>query len=767
MFAPEKNPSYSTRRRHQREDHQWKQDMGFAQQADKIRWGIADKVRAEEERARSARDTLERKLDGEHGSELKYWMTLPIHQYEGGVKGSITVRHWKTPLPGSKDQFGPLLDMNATRMVSTLSSLREHSPGKLSGADGRLYEERFTTALAETQQRYPNLPKVVDNKFWLQLFRAAELTRDRNNDETHETPYGRFVTPVTVTHVPTLTGVTIAPEGLELVFAQRDGDAYEKWNTKTPLLRSAFRARGFDASNMEVKEDKDGSIRLVFEDAPSAFPKAICTPVPASVVTDLDDAVRRYSDAQWVLGVDARGREVSFPVEQYVHALIVGGTGGGKSVWSRSQMELLRTEGWTLYISDGKGSDAVAMTRLPNVGYVAPSQDISQIVWMIHHVYQEMQRRIAEGSRKKEAGDTRAYDYPPLLLWLDEWGTTSVALESTYPKKDVEVIFGWINSILRLGREPRVHIGLASQSIQKTGPGSVPGPWFSNLKLIVSLGNPVDTTRNVAFGENLRERAAILGPRIDGKSGRGMYGNVVSGRVDEFQSYYGWSPGTTSLDPDASSKVAPPTAEVRELWEQWVPVSASVPVLSPRFGIQAEDAHWRDSLESIIATPAIPLTDQTGQVIAGREQYDPRSSQWKGREIATASSTRAPLTGFSTATNVSADEKSTSTSAEPLVIPDDVRGTDDDPVYREAKKMGLVQDSDQQLVDDLHTAVQEARAEAKKRGLVTDDGPVSEPASEDMLDDLVSEPTSEPQELFDGDNEDPVKRKAREMGLLD
>jgi hypothetical protein len=344
--------------------------------------------------------------------------------------------------------------------------------------------------------------------------------------------------------------------------------------------------------------------------------------------------------------VDSRGKAIQYPLETFPHALVVGGTGAGKSVWARSVIEMFRTGyrdpatgkdtagGFTCFVSSGKITDFATLEGLPGVAMV--SGDAAQTAVMVRTVRNEANRRYEEAAAAKRSGSTAAFDYPPILLLLDEWGATSLAIEGMF--KNPKSFMDDIDWILRVGREARVHVILLSQTIRKTGTGAIPGSWQANLGLSVSLGKPESETFNnpALFTDATRSRAMLLGDRIAGKRGRGMI--ATGSELTEFQSYYVWSPGTTSLDPAADKKVQPPTDEVRTLWKQWEPISANVLWVMPKLGIQVSGADWatgsdgkKPELDDIADVPVIPLTDRDGNTVPGREQFDPWSDKWAGR----------------------------------------------------------------------------------------------------------------------------------------
>ncbi len=374
-----------------------------------------------------------------------------------------------------------------------------------------------------------------------------------------------------------------------------------------------------------------GQDRLVGKLIKDTLPGAIAPEPPDSVVTDREDALRRYADARWILGVDAQGQEVSYRIPDpggFPHVLVAGGTGGGKSVWARTMIETLRVQGFTCFIASGKDTDFAALVGLPGVAMVAVGP--AETAVMVRTVRKEMDRRYRNVNLQMSAGGAKRFDDPPILVLLDEWGTMEMEMRSTY--RNSQPFLNDVDTLLRKSRESKIHVVLLSQTIRKTGEGAVPGSWQPNLKLTVSLGRPEpETLKSSAFTPSSRPLAREIGEKMADKAGRGMISERDAVRVTEFQSYYGWSPGTTSLDPGADVTVAPPTEEVRAVWEKWVPVSSSVPQLIPSRGIKASGPEWTDGdLNDVADTPTIRLTDEAGSPIPDRDQYNPRNPLWIG-----------------------------------------------------------------------------------------------------------------------------------------
>lgn len=655
-----------------RDEFMWRQDvrrqeaahrdlLRDADQADAERERTAERVRVILSRAQADAEKAVAEVAKRYGAEEKRLLGQPVVRYTGATRGlasGLVVWHWRAAcspalaarLGVDRSDAGPLAVLRTGGGLVEMDSC----PDVFASLDSSLLDDmEFMSWAAQVAElwhehvtsRYGILGKLRDDDWWARVCESAGIADSQASTETVTGRYGAVERKVTTVQIPSISSVEVTQDGLEIEFSHGPNASAFKWAKGLDLLKNGFRAQGMDSSNLRLADTADGGVRMVFDDAPSSFPAAVCIEPPSTVAASNADAIKRYEGSAWTLGVDARGNTIQFPVEDFPHVLVVGGTGAGKSVWARSIIEMFRTGytdpntgkdtagGFTCYVSSGKVTDFVTLSKLPGVAMVAG--DAAQTAVMVHAVRQEAERRYDEAAAAKLQGETRAFDYPPIVLFLDEWGATWLALSSMYKSTaDFETDIDWI---LRVGREARVHVVLLSQTIRKTGAGAVPGSWQANLGLTISLGKPEAETYNnpAVFPSGSRERAELVGNRIAGKRGRGMA--VLSGEVTEFQSYYAWSPGTTSLAPDADKKVSPPTPEVRALWERWEPVSASVPWLSPRLGLRVSGPEWagtpgeRTDLKDVLATPVVALTDRAGHVKQGLDKYDPWSPEWAGK----------------------------------------------------------------------------------------------------------------------------------------
>ncbi|TXI55914.1 hypothetical protein [Mycolicibacter arupensis] len=308
-------PDYHQRRRDQREDHMWKEDMRAHQQADKIRYGVQEKVHAETERARKDLDAATKGFERDAAEAVKRILSTPITQWTGGARGPVPVTY----------RGEPILTLNAD------------GNGK-----GKPEPTADPAVLDEVRRSYPRLPNLAVNPKAATFFSRCGLTIDSTETATTDGGYGPVDRKVTTRHVPSLTAVAVQASGLELTYAHRGGDSAKAWVAKLDVLRAGFRATGIDATNLSVQETKNGDIRLVFDDRD-----------PFEALAQMDTGTWDDVNFRSLLGIDRSGREV-WVTWKNSSGMIVGGMGGcGKTA---SMLPIFRgMEGHAeLFIFDGK-----------------------------------------------------------------------------------------------------------------------------------------------------------------------------------------------------------------------------------------------------------------------------------------------------------------------------------------------------------------------------------------------------------------------------
>lgn len=664
------------RQQHQRDEFMWRQDQRRAEQAhrDLLRdsdAADAERARTEERvktimaRAQSDAERAVAEVGKRFAAEEKRLLSAPITRYSGATRnlaGGLVVWHWKaTCSPALAARLGvQRADAGPLAVLRPGGGLvaGDSAPDVFAGLDASLLDDAEFMSWAGTvaeiwhgdvTARYGILGRLRDDEWWARVSESAGIADSQTGTESLAGRYGAVERKVTTIGIPSIQGVEIGQDGLEIVFAHAPSASAAKWAGKLDLLRNGFRAAGMNASHLRLADTADGGVRMVFDDAPSSFPTAIAPPVTEPVAS-VEEAKRRYKEFRWQLGLDARGNVIAPSIREVFHVLAVGGTGSGKSVWVRGLIESARLSGFRVYLGDGKMSDYPALENAP--GVVMRSSDAAQHVVLVAEVHDEMVRRQAVAEQRKREGHPDPFDFEPILCVLDEFASMrGDVLEFLGNKKPA--MEPWLNAIAaitRKGRELKIHLVLASQDLYVE---NIPNQWQANFQLLVSLGEIEDKTLDTKFiPDTLKDEAKRVGARITRKDrGRGLFvdkANPAAIRITEFQSYYSFSPGSTLLTPGAPADVAPPTDEVRSVWEQQQEAAERMPRLYSRVGIRVENGKWAKdaSVTELMAVPTVALDDADGNPLLNLAQYDQRLPEWLGREQVTITAQRgsAPTT---------------------------------------------------------------------------------------------------------------------------
>lgn len=619
-----------------------------AREAARLREAMFREELKAQEAAKKAEQQAREQADKEAAAEEKQLLSRPVTRRVGGTAGNprpIVVWHWRAEPPKAmevkvrRSGLGPLLAIPPS--------------GEITSADTALYQvnrskpwlieqfpewvEKSRGAVAEVKERYlPLLNKLRDDRAMGYLFHAAGITMDTKRKEVMTGTYGVYEREVTERSVPTLTDVVIDPDGLTLTYAARLGDSAKRWASKLDLLSAGFAAEGVDTAHLRVTAAEGGAITLEFNDAPSAFPSVIAPEPPAEVITSVEDAIAARKRARWLIGVDARGNVIAPKIDASApHALVVAGTGGGKSVFCRSLIESLRVgtssheggaQAWQFVIADGKRTDFRSLLGQP--GILMVSNEAAQHVVAVHRVWTEMHSRFKIAEQRKDSGipHDQAFKFPPLMLLMDEFAILRGAVARLGKASD-EFFCGLIEELLRLAREVSIVVVISSQDIRVD---TIDGAWQENLKLVISLGQPsARTLMSDAFGDDeTKESVKRLGSRITAP-GRGVIvqkSDDGHAMVREFQSFMGWSPGATDI-------AAAPNKDVAHAWQRAEAAAARVPRMYPRLGIEVADPEWRNGeAEQIAHTAKVVVLDGRDGPLPEREVCDPSSPKWTGRQ---------------------------------------------------------------------------------------------------------------------------------------
>lgn len=309
----------------------------------------------------------------------------------------------------------------------------------------------------------------------------------------------------------------------------------------------------------------------------SDVPKLALPPM-YSVVQSASQAAAEYNDFKVVIGEGADG-PISFRPKLFPHREVVGSTGGGKSVAVRGELMQFLSAGFRLFLVDGKTTDYAPFLRFPNVSSVSTS--LPEHIILIHKVWMVLQQRRQNSAVMAKQGDNSWRDkLTPVLIVLDEFASVRGQMSTTY-KKELGLIENEISDLLKVGREFRVHVILATQDMKAD---TVKTDWLDMLLVRQSLGAPAPMTINKAFPEEIQGDVRRLGQRISREvPGRGLVAMTDDkGRntAELYQSYFSYSP---------AESLSGAKGEVGENWRRFKEqVADRIPQIYPREWVKLE-----------------------------------------------------------------------------------------------------------------------------------------------------------------------------------
>ncbi|KXO90963.1 Type VII secretion system protein EccCa1 (plasmid) [Tsukamurella tyrosinosolvens] len=307
---------------------------------------------------------------------------------------------------------------------------------------------------------------------------------------------------------------------------------------------------------------------------------SLVTPEIWKVVTSREEAARNFPKITIAIGVGENGT-IRVKPKEVPHREVVGATGGGKSVAVRAELMQYFALGYRVFAVDGKGTDYSPFMRFPNVSAV--STNLQEHVLVIHMVWRLLKQRQRRGTEMSKKGDTSWREtMTPILLVLDEFASVRTNMKATMSPKEVQLVERDLVDILKVGREFRVNVILATQDMKAD---TVPSDWLDMFKTVQSLGKPSPMVVRKAFPEQIQGEVTRMGGTISTSTpGRALVTVTdKSGKISAelYQAYWSYSPAETISDSLPS--------DVRENWELFKrEVSDKIPQLYPRMWVKLE-----------------------------------------------------------------------------------------------------------------------------------------------------------------------------------
>lgn len=196
---------------------------------------------------------------------------------------------------------------------------------------------------------------------------------------------------------------------------------------------------------------------------------------------------------------------ISWNLAKVPHALITGGTGGGKSRFMVALIKSFILMGADLRIGDPKRSALSDLSRImPNVAYTNDG-----IMDLLKNAVVDMDKRYLDMKSQSNyisGNDFTHYDMKPIIVIIDEY--TSV-MDSFTKKAFKDQFASYVLQLTLKGREAGVFIILATQ---RPDASSLSGAVRDNLGMRISLGEMKADGYRMVFGtteQKLRNRPGL------------------------------------------------------------------------------------------------------------------------------------------------------------------------------------------------------------------------------------------------------------------
>ena len=213
-------------------------------------------------------------------------------------------------------------------------------------------------------------------------------------------------------------------------------------------------------------------------------------PLPAVVVPPKEHAPllvnhKAYSNFTVPLGIGDNGVQAVWHPKKDAHLLIIGGTGGGKTIAEHGIIQRLTQAGWRTWLVDGKRIEFIGYRDWENVELLAQKVDHQIRVLKLAHETMEARYDLIE------RGEVRIEDLDPIAVVVDELSSLLMAVKRRYIDTKVkgmpnqDPVLDWVADIARLGRSSKMHLVVG---LQRPDASIMGGEMRDNFGGRISLG---------------------------------------------------------------------------------------------------------------------------------------------------------------------------------------------------------------------------------------------------------------------------------------
>ena len=315
---------------------------------------------------------------------------------------------------------------------------------------------------------------------------------------------------------PYLLGVTITEiNGMDLALSGKRRQILTKLRTRLP--------RG----NFVSEVDPNGDALAFTRSRP--LPNLVVPPAEHAPLLTSHEA---YSEFFVPLGIGNDGAQAIWHPRKDAHLLIIGGTGGGKTIAEHGVVQRLSQAGWRTWLVDGKRIEFIGYRNWPNVELLAQNVDDQIRVLKLAHETMESRYDLIE------RGKVRIQDLDPIAIVVDELTSLLGAVKRRYqdtkekgmPAKDP--VLDWMADIARLGRTAKMHL---VEGLQRPDAAIMGGEMRDNFGARVSMGPLKSKEASLMLWDD-----PAIGVSVPNVHGRGV--SVINGQPGMMQGAFTANP---------------------------------------------------------------------------------------------------------------------------------------------------------------------------------------------------------------------------------
>lgn len=266
-------------------------------------------------------------------------------------------------------------------------------------------------------------------------------------------------------------------------------------------------------------------------------------PLPAMVMPPAVHAAplrshEDYERFQVPLGIGAEGKSAAWDLVRDVHLLIIGGTGGGKTICEHGVIQQCTQACCRVWLVDGKMVELLGYEDWPNVEFLA--QDVDEQIRLLHLAHETMWAR----NRLVKAREVRAQQLDPIVLVIDEVTSLLESVEQRYEDMKTKGmpsrnrVLKWLANIGRLGRSAKVHLVCGLQRPDAT---ILSGEFRDNFFARISLGRLQSKEGSLMMWNN-----PAIGCQLPAIKGRAV--SYIDGEPGQVQATFNANPDREHKD---------------------------------------------------------------------------------------------------------------------------------------------------------------------------------------------------------------------------